>query len=80
MTEPIDWDAMIGARLPEESPEDLCDHWRNLAMQEHAEVEKLRWMLAEILRVGTSYPKVMKEKLETQWEERGKPSKGWPFR
>jgi len=67
------------------SVQELCDHWRNLAYQEHERAERLQWMLERNLSLGSAYPKVMMEKLADEYERRDAPTsspqpKAWPFR
>lgn len=90
MTDQIDWTfgfekAKDGTLVVPPEAEELCDHWRNLAYQEHEENEKLRWMLERNLALGSAYPKVMLEKLEQEWSARyeknsSPPPRPWPFR
>jgi len=67
------------------STQELLDHWRNLACQEHERAERLEWMLDRNLALGSAYPKVMKEKLADEYAARDAPTsspkpRGWPFR
>jgi len=80
----IDWEATQDTREGWDAT-DLIDHWRSLACQEHERAERLEWMLDRNLALGSAYPKVMKEKLEDEYERRDAPSsapapRAWPFR
>lgn len=86
MAEQIDWGAMGPDGMYLHDMAFLVDTWRNLAVQEREENERLRWMVNEVLRLNTAYPKVMKESLERRWEELKRTGtilgwrEKWPFR
>jgi len=72
MAESIDWYAGYEEDLDvKATAEELCDHWRGLAIREHEERLSLTWMFEELLRLSSAYPKVMREKLESEWAKRG---------
>jgi len=65
----IDWEATQDTREGWDAT-DLIDHWRSLAYQEHEARLAVTWMFEQLLRLSTAYPKVMQEKLESEWAKR----------